>query len=91
MFRKNSFNNPMSNPTRRTIDHDFIYLNWRKENQNTRVHFLKDNKDSVSIKSTIGPYKNIYSEQVFQKNNVYVWQVKINCGTYFKIGVLKES
>ncbi len=81
----------MSKNTRRTIDSNFIYLNWRKDNQNPRLQFHKDSKDSVSVKSTIGPYKNAYSEQVFEKNQVYVWQVKINCGTYFKIGVLKES
>lgn len=79
----------MSKP-RQTIDPHFIYLSWRKPT-NPRIEFQNDHKDSVSIKSTIGPYKNVFSEQVFEKNNVYVWQVKINSGTYFKIGVMKES
>ena len=74
---------------RHTIDPNFIYLNWRKDIVNPRVDFVKDRKDSVVINTTIGPYKNVYSEQVFEKNKVYVWQVKINSGTYFKIGVLK--
>ncbi len=77
--------------TRNTIDPDFIYLNWRKDNPNPKINFLKDRKDSVCVTNTVGPYKNVYSEQVFQKNNVYVWQIKINSGTYFKIGVMKES
>lgn len=74
---------------RHTIDPYFIYLNWRKDIVNPRVDFVKDRKDSVVINTTIGPYKNVYSEQVFEKNKVYVWQVKINSGTYFKVGVLK--
>ena len=77
--------------TRQTIDPYFIYLNWRKPTTNPRIEFHNDRKDSVSINSTVGPYKNVFSEQVFEKNNVYVWQVKINSGNYFKIGVIKES
>lgn len=76
---------------RHTIDPDFVYLNWRKDNTNPRIDFIKDRKDSVLIKSTIGPYKNVYSEQIFEKNQIYVWQVKINSGTYFKIGIIKEK
>jgi hypothetical protein len=55
----------MSKKTHRIIDPEFIYLNWRKDNQNPRLNFLKDHKDSVAVKSTIGPYKNVYSEQIF--------------------------
>lgn len=46
---------------RHTIDPHFIYLNWRKDIANPRVDFIKDRKDSVLIKTTIGPYKNVYS------------------------------
>lgn len=79
----------MTTSTRHTIDPYFIYLNWRKDIQNPRINFIKDKKDSVSVNTTVGPYKNVYSEQIFDKNNIYTWQVKINSGTYFKIGVLK--
>lgn len=51
--------------TRHVIDPHFIYLNWRKNNTNPKINFHRDRKDSVSITSTIGTYKNIYSEQVF--------------------------
>lgn len=75
--------------TRHTINPYFIYLNWRKDITNPRIDFIKDRKDSVTIKSTVGPYKNVYSEQVLDKNKIYVWQIKINNGTYFKVGVMK--
>lgn len=78
-------------PIHHTIDPYFIYLNWRKDIKNPRIDFVKDRKDSITINSTIGPYKNVYSEQVFEKNNIYVWQVKINSGNYFKIGIIKEK
>ena len=43
------------------IDPSFIYLNWRKDIANPKIHFLKDTKDSVTVQSTVGPYKNTYS------------------------------
>ncbi len=52
-------------PSHHTIDQNFVYLNWRKDNANPKINFLYDRKDAVSITSTIGPYKNVYSEQVF--------------------------
>lgn len=77
--------------SRKVIDPFFIYLNWRKSIENPRISFLKDRKDSVQVNTTTGPYKNVYSQQVFEKNKVYVWQIKIDCGTYIKVGIIKES
>lgn len=74
-----------------TIDPYFVYLNWRKEIPNKRIKYENDNLDSVTTLSSTGPYKNVYSEEVFEKNRVYTWQIKIMKGSYFKIGVMKET
>jgi len=54
-----------STTCRNTIDPHFVYLNWRKDNTNPRINFIQDTKDTVTIKSTVGPYKNVFSDQVF--------------------------
>lgn len=59
------------------IDKNFVYLSWRQDNLKNRIAFKNDKKASVQTLTTIGPYKNVYSTQVFEKNNVYLWEIKI--------------
>jgi hypothetical protein len=48
------------------IDHphkNFIYQNWRQsKNPNQRHH--KDERSTVSITTSVGPYKNTYGDFV---------------------------
>lgn len=69
---------------------NFVYLNWRSsKNTNQRQH--RDPRSSVSIITSVGPYKNTFADFVMEKNNVYYWEIKIIQGNYFKIGVVKED
>jgi hypothetical protein len=45
----------------------------------------------VAVKTSVGVYKNNYSDFVMDRNGVYYWEIKILKGTYFKIGIVKQS
>lgn len=73
-----------------TIKQNFVYLNWRASaNPNHRI--TKDNRCSVEVMTSVGPYKHTFADFVMEKNNIYYWEVKIVQGNYFKIGVIRES
>ena len=40
----------------------FLYLNWDKTNPNENLTFINDKFDSVELKTSVGPYKNNYSD-----------------------------
>lgn len=41
--------------------------------------------------TSVGVYKNNYSDHVMDKHHIYYWEIKILKGTFFKIGVLKHT
>ena len=73
-----------------TPNKNFIYLNWRPT-KNTQHTYHKDHRCSVTVDSSIGPYKNSFAQLVMQKSNVYYWEIQVVSGTYFKIGIIKED
>lgn len=73
-----------------TPNRHFIYLNWRPS-KSTQQTYHKDHRSSVSVDTSVGPYKNSFADFVMDKNSIYYWEVQIAVGSYFKVGVIKED
>lgn len=70
---------------------NFIYLNWDSRFRNKYLEFKDDKYGTVSVRTSVGVYKNNYSDMVMERSGVYYWEVKILKGTFFKIGIIKQS
>ena len=73
------------------MDPHFIYLNWSPQNRNDKLSFKNDQYGTVEVNTSVGVYKNNYSDLVMDRHHTYYWEIKILKGTYFKIGVIKQS
>lgn len=73
------------------MDANFIYLSWATANRNKYLEFREDQVGTVNVRTSVGVYKNNYADFVLDKHAVYYWEIKILRGTYFKIGVIKQS
>ena len=41
---------------------NFLYLSWDKNNPNEKLSFKNDKYDSVEVTTSVGPYKNNFSD-----------------------------
>jgi hypothetical protein len=68
---------------------NFIYLGWNTADSSKSVIYKGDNCDTVEVTTSVGPYKNVFSNFILDKNECYYWEVRIIKGTLFKIGSLR--
>jgi len=52
---------------------NFIYLNWSQKNQNKYLDFKNDKYSTVTVKSSVGVYKNNYADFIMERNGTYYW------------------
>lgn len=64
---------------------NFKYISWAK-NDNKALEFKRDKYDTVEVTTSVGPYKNVFADLIFDRNECYYWEIRIIKGTNFKIG-----
>jgi len=70
---------------------NFVYFSWSNHNRNKYLNFKQDQTSTVDVRSSVGVYKNNYGDMLMSGSAVYYWEIKILKGTYFKIGIIKQS
>lgn len=70
---------------------NFVYLNWDTRNRSKYLEFREDKHSTVSVRTSVGVYKNNYGDFLMERSGVYYWEIKILKGTYFKVGIVKHS
>ena len=73
------------------MDPHFVYLSWSEDNRSSNLNYQNDQYGTVSVKTSVGVYKNNYSNLLMDKHHIYYWEIKILQGTYFKIGIIKQT
>lgn len=55
------------------MNKNFVYLYWDKKNPNQFLDFADDKYNTVTVRTSVGVYKNNYANFVCQKGEVYYW------------------
>jgi hypothetical protein len=55
------------------MDPHFIYLNWSPAHRNQNLTFKNDQFGTVQVNTSVGVYKNNYSDHIMDKHHIYYW------------------